>query len=122
GITRVVYGHKDTIFYTTSSDNGVSFSPPARVGVINGLYLGMAMGPQIASSANYSVLTAIDKKGNIHSFSLAHKTGTWTKTAGVNDIPSSVPEGLMSIDADEQDNFYAVWLDIRDGKQNKLVF
>lgn len=122
GVARLVFGLKDTIYYTTSTDNGDTFSKPVAVGQINGLYLGMSMGPQIASSANYSIVTAIDKKGDIHSFTLDHSTGNWTKAAGVNDIPGSVPEGLMSIDADKNDNFYAVWLDVRDGKQNKILF
>jgi hypothetical protein len=122
GTIRVVYGHENSIYCATSTDDGETFSEPVLVGQVEGLYLGMSMGPQIASSANYSMVTAIDKKGNIHSFRLPPDANTWVKAAGVNDIPGSVPEGLMSIDSDENDNFYAVWLDVRDGKQNKIVF
>jgi hypothetical protein len=122
GTIRVVYGQDDSIYCATSIDNGETFSKPELVGQVEGLYLGMSMGPQIASSANYSMVTAIDKKGNIHSFRLSPGANAWAKAASVNDIPGSVPEGLMSIDADENDTFYAVWLDVRDGKQNKIVF
>jgi hypothetical protein len=122
GIARIVYGQNDSIYCVTSTDNGKTFSEPELIGPLKGLYLGMSMGPQIASSANYSVVTAIDKKGNIHSYRLQHATEKWEKAAGINDIPGSVPEGLISIAADEADNFYAVWLDVRSGKQNKLLF
>lgn len=122
GITRVVYGLEDNIYCATSSDDGETFSEPVLVGQLKEMYLGMSMGPQIASSANYSVVTAIDKQGNIHTYSLDHKTDKWVKAAGVNDVPGSVPEGLMSIAAGENDTFYAVWLDVRHNKQNKIVF
>jgi len=122
GVARLVYGDGEKIYYTTSKDNGTTFSEPVLVDSLKGLYLGMSMGPQIASSAHYSVLTAIDKKGNIHSYRLDHATDTWKKTAGVNDVAGTVPEGLISIAADDQDNFYAVWLDVRDDKKNKIAF
>ncbi|MHC2992688.1 hypothetical protein OB13_14220 [Pontibacter sp. HJ8] len=112
----------ENLYCATSTDQGQTFSEPVLIAQLKGLYLGMSMGPQIASSANYTVVTAIDKKGNIHSYSLQHDSGEWVKAAGVNDVPGSVPEGLMSIAADEKDTFYAVWLDVRNNKQNKIVF
>ncbi|MCP2042323.1 hypothetical protein [Pontibacter sp. HSC-36F09] len=122
GIARVVYGLQDKIYCVTSKDNGETFSEPVLVGQLKGLYLGMSMGPQIASSKNYSVVTAIDKQGDIHTYSLNHTTDKWVKAAAVNDVPGVAPEGLMSIASDEQDTFYAVWLDVRNNKQNKIVF
>ena len=122
GIVRIVYGHENKIYCATSSDQGKSFSKPQLVGQIDGLYLGMAMGPQIASSANFSKVTAIDKKGNIHSFSLEHNTAEWVKIAAVNDVAGVAPEGLMTLDAAGNDRFYATWLDVRNDKQNKIVF
>ncbi|WP_238395849.1 sialidase family protein [Pontibacter pudoricolor] len=121
GVTRIVYGLEENIYCTTSTDNGLSFTEPELVGTIPGLLLGMSMGPQIASSANYTLVTAIDKKGNIHSFSLDHATGKWEKAAGVNDVPQVAAEGLMSIASDENDTFYALWLDVRNNKQNKIA-
>ncbi|WP_239020955.1 sialidase family protein [Pontibacter arcticus] len=121
GTIRIVYGQSENIYCATSTDNGHTFSEPVLVAHLSGLYLGMSMGPQIASSALYSVVTAIDKGGNIHSYSLQHKTNKWTKAATVNNVTGSAPEGLMSLAADEKDTFYAVWLDVRDTKQNKIV-
>jgi len=121
GKVRVVYGKEDVIYCVTSADNGNSFAAPVIVGKVKDLLLGMAMGPQIASSASHSIVTAIDKQGNIHSYSLAHKTGKWTKTAQVNDVPGVAAEGFVSIAANENDTFYAVWLDVRGNKKNKIV-
>jgi len=132
GIIRVVYGQKDKIYCTTSGDNGISFSSPVLVAEIPGMHLGMSRGPQIASSAHYSIITAMDKAGDIHCFRLDNsaplKTAQpgaakeWKKLGTVNDLKGSSPEGLMSIAADKNDNFYAVWLDIRTGRRNQVYF
>jgi hypothetical protein len=122
GIIRLVYGQEDKIFYSVSSDDGTSFSKPMPIGDVHEMHLGMARGPQLASSNDYSIVTAIDKKGNIHSFQLNHKTKKWSKIKNVNNVEGSAPEGLMDIAADETNNFYAVWLDLREDKNNKIAF
>lgn len=122
GIIRLVYGKGDQILYASSSDKGKTFSQPVVVGVVKEMHLGMTRGPQLASSRDFSVVTSIDKAGNIHSFMLTHKTETWEKTGNVNDIEGSAPEGLMSIAADERNNFYAVWLDLRANRKNNICF
>jgi hypothetical protein len=122
GIVRLVYGQENRIYYSVSIDNGASFSKPTVVAELNDMHLGMTRGPQFASSRDYSIVTAIDKKGNIHSFQLNHKTKTWNKIKNVNDAEGSAPEGLMSVTADEANVFYAVWLDLREDKNNKIAF
>jgi hypothetical protein len=122
GIARIVFGRSDSIFCSTSEDKGGTFSKPIFVGHIAGMHLGMTRGPQIASSANYSIITAIDKLGNIHFFRLGHSGDKWEYKGLVNDVPSSAPEGLMGIAADTKDNFYAVWLDLRQGNKNNICF
>ncbi len=122
GIIRLVYGNGDQIFYARSSDNGKTFNQPVLVGQVKEMHLGMTRGPQLASSRDFSILTAMDKKGNIHSFRLTHSTETWKKTGNVNDLDASAPEGLMSIAADEKNNFYAVWLDLREDRKNNICF
>jgi hypothetical protein len=84
--------------------------------------LGMARGPQVAASANYTVITAMDKAGAIHWYRLSNITGKWSTMGTLNDQKGSAPEGLMSITADKADNFYAVWLDIRTGGNNHVYF
>lgn len=120
GTIRLVYGNDDQIFYATSSDRGETFSEPVVIGRVKEMHLGMTRGPQLASSRDYSVVTAMDKKGNIHSFTLTHKTGAWKKTGNVNDLDGSAPEGLMSIASNDKNHFYAVWLDLRENRQNNI--
>jgi hypothetical protein len=86
------------------------------------MHLGMSRGPQLSSSAGYSVITAMDKAGNIHWFKLNNGAKTWQPMGVVNDLKGSAPEGLMSITADNKDNFYAVWLDTRLGGKNQVWF
>jgi hypothetical protein len=122
GLIRLVYGEKDKIFYSTSKDNGKTFGTPQLVGQVSEMHLGMTRGPQLATSKDFSIVTAMDKNGNIHSFRLNHKSGKWEKTNNINDFDASAPEGLMSVSADDQNNFYAVWLDLREKKKNNICF
>ncbi|ASU34130.1 hypothetical protein [Mucilaginibacter xinganensis] len=122
GVIRVVFGRQDEIFCVTSNDNGVTFSKPVLVAKVADMHLGMSRGPQIASSANFSIITAMDKAGNIHWFRLDHKSNKWKDAGTLNDLNKSAPEGLMSITADNKDNFYATWLDTRSGGNNQIYF
>ena len=122
GVIRIVYGQQDKIFCSTSVDKGITFSAPVIVAQVKDMHLGMSRGPQIASSAKWSVITAMDKAGDIHWFKLDHSSVEWKAMGLVNDTKGSAPEGLMSIAADNKDNFYSVWLDIRTGKHNQVYF
>ena len=122
GTVRLVYGRSDSIFCMTSTDNGTHFSEPVFVGAVSNMPLGLSRGPQSATSGKYTMVTAISKNGTIHSFLLDDRSGKWLETAKVNDVDSSAVEGLMNLAADEQGNFYAVWLDIRHGKGNNICF
>jgi hypothetical protein len=122
GTIRIVFGRADSIFCSTSVDSGNSFSKSVLVGVVLKMHLGMARGPQLASSARYSVITAMDETGNIHFFMLDHRKGKWQSKGMVNDIKGSAPEGLMNIGCDNKENFYATWLDLRGSKSNNIYF
>ena len=122
GIIRLVYGSGDKIYCMTSSNNGTSFSSAVLVAELSGMHLGHTRGPQIASSKNFSMISAIDKSGTIHSYRLNHLKGGWIPIADINDRKGSAVEGLMAIAADKEDNFYATWLDIREGGSNNIYF
>jgi len=122
GVVRMVYGDGEKIYCISSKDNGLTFSMPVQVGQLTGMHLGHTRGPQIASSKNYSIVTAITKDGNIHSFRLNHSQELWAKSSDVNDQNGAAPEGLMGLTADQEDNFYATWLDIRSEKKNNIYF
>ena len=122
GNVRVVYGLNNQVFCATSTDHGVSFGEPILVAKVPEMHLGMSRAPQFISSKNFSVITAMDKTGNIYWYQLNHANSKWKSMGAVNDIKGSAPEGLMNIAADYNDNFYAVWLDIRTGKHNQIYF
>ena len=122
GIIRVIFGSENQIFFAVSRDKGLTFSQPVLVGEVEGMHLGMTRGPQLATSKDFSVITAMDKAGNIHCFRLSHKTDRWEKIGNVNDVTGSAPEGLMAVAADDKNNFYAVWLDLRQNRRNNICF
>ena len=123
GTIRMLFGRSDTIFVVASTDNGKTFSSPVIAGVVQDMHLGSTRGPTIASSRDASLAMAVDKAGDVHLFKLAHQTGRWTKLKRpLNDSPGSAPEGLGSIAADNADNFYATWLDLRVGRHNQIYF
>jgi len=122
GIIRVVFGREDKIFCAASMNHGLTFSDPVSVAALPKMHLGMSRGLQLASSDNYSVITAQDKTGNIHWYKLKHSSGRWESMGVVNDLKGSAPEGLMGLAADKKDNFYAVWLDTRAGGGNNIYF
>ena len=122
GVIRMAYGMGESIYCVSSKNNGLTFSEPALVAKLPGMHLGHSRGPEIASSRNYSVITAIDKRGVIHSYSLSHVKNQWKELGTVNDHPGSAEEGLMALTADKEDNFYATWLDIRLDKMNNIFF
>lgn len=122
GVIRVVYGKGEGIYCITSRNGGISFSSAVLVAELPGMHLGNTRGPLIASSKNFSVIAAIDKGGNIHSYRLYHPKGIWIPLTEINDKNGSAPEGLMAIAADKEDNFYSTWLDIREGGRNNIYF
>ena len=122
GIIRLVFGRADSIFCAASGNAGTAFSKPVFVGHVAGMHLGNTRGPQIASSADYTMISAMDQTGNIHCYRLKHNGNRWEYKGLMNDLPGTAPEGLMSLAADNQNNFYAVWLDVRQGKHNNICF
>jgi hypothetical protein len=122
GVIRVTYGNREKIYCMTSTNNGISFSSAVLVAELPGMHLGNTRGPQIASSKNFSMISAIDRSGTVHSYRLNHLKGGWTPIADINDKKGSAVEGLMAIAADKEDNFYATWLDIREGASNNIYF
>jgi hypothetical protein len=123
GTVRMVFGRKDTIFAVASPAGRPVFGPPAVVGVVPDMHLGNTRGPTIASSRSRTVILAADSKGTLTTFELDHGNGRWTRRdRPLNDAVGSAPEGLATIAADSDDNFYAVWLDLREGRQNNIYF
>ncbi|AWL10390.1 hypothetical protein HME7025_02550 [Aquirufa nivalisilvae] len=119
GKIELVFGQKNKLFYSFSTDQGAHFSEPSLVDSLVGLHLGASRGPRIASSNSETIITAIDKKGNVYAFRKTN-TGAWLKNQ-VNDIPDMAKEGFNAIAANQKNQFTVIWLDLRLNRKNNLM-
>jgi hypothetical protein len=117
GKIHLVYGSGDSIIYTSSSDKGNSFSTPSLVAVLPDLFSFAMRGPQIAVNNSGVIITACTTKGDI--FSYYKSKENWKQGARVNDVDTTAKEGLMAL-AGDGENAFAVWLDLRGNKRNKI--
>lgn len=117
---EMVFGKGNAIYYSFSADKGQHFSAPAFVDSLAGLHLGASRGPQIASSGQSTVITAIDKRGNVYAYVRNRTTGKWQTKHMVNDVQEVAKEGFNALAGDGKGIFFVLWLDLRDDKQNKL--
>lgn len=119
GNVYMVYGSGDSILFSHSPDAGTTFSAPQLVSVLPGLMASSMRGPQLALTTNGPLITACTKQGDIFSF-INDKKGSWSQPVKVNDMDTVAKEGLMALGADGNHAF-AVWLDLRDNKRNKIA-
>ncbi|MCA0233100.1 sialidase family protein [Runella sp. MFBS21] len=117
---EMVFGKGNAFYYASSQNKGQSFTMPSLVDSLPGLHLGVSRGPQIASSHLSTVITAIDKKGDLYAYVLNRKTGKWQNRLIINDIPEIAKEGFNALASDGKGTFFVVWLDLRDDKKNKI--
>ena len=115
---HLIYGSGDSILYAYSTDNASSFSTPSLISVLPNVYTFAMRGPQIAATSKGIVVTACTSSGDIYSFYKDGK-GNWAQGSKVNDADTVAKEGLMSLSADGE-NAFAVWLDVRGNKRNKI--
>lgn len=115
---HIVYGTGDSIMYSFSTDQGKSFSPAALIAILPDLAASHTRGPQIASTKNGLVVLACNGAGDIFSYNNSGE-GNWVPAAKVNDVDTVAKENLMALSADGQ-YAYAVWLDLRGNKHNKI--
>ena len=115
----IVYGSHDSILFASSHDKGESFSIPELVTVLPELSAASMRGPQIASTTSGIVIIACNKSGNIYSYA-KDASGNWSKPVKVNDADTVAKEQFMALGADGN-NVFAVWLDLRGNKRNKIV-
>src|SRR6188768_2938187 len=115
---HLVYGIGDSIMYAYSDDKAITFSKPVLISILPHVYSFAMRGPQIAATGNGIVVTACTADGNISSF-YKEKGNDWKQGNNVNDADTVCKEGLMGLSADG-DNTFAVWLDLRGDKKNKI--
>jgi hypothetical protein len=120
GIINIVYGNEEAVYFQQSKDKAKTFTPSTHVASLpNGLMLGMGRGPQIATSSDYIVISAVDEKGNIFSWRKANNKENWEDPILINDIDTVAKEGFVALAAGHNNYFYAVWNDLR-SKNNQI--
>lgn len=117
-IFHLVFGTGDSIMYSYSSDQAMSFSPPSLIAVLPKLAASHTRGPQVAASNKGITVIACNSLGDIFSYFKAG-TESWLQTSRVNDMDTVAKENLIALSADGE-NAFAVWLDVRANRQNKI--
>lgn len=116
---HVVYGSGDSLMYCSLKNNGLSFSKPVFVAVVNNLVAGSTRGPQIAATKNGVAVIAVNRDGNIYAF-VKNNFGQWMRTAKINDTEAADKEGFSALGSDGDKTLFAIWTDVRNNKHNKM--
>ncbi len=113
GRIHVVFGKENAIYHTTSND-GVSFSKPARIGELDRLALKMRRGPRVTATDKVVLVTAISHtEGNLHAWTSTDDGKTFRETRAVNTVTKSAQEGLHALAGDGKGKVAVVWNDNR---------
>ncbi|MFL6414281.1 MAG: sialidase family protein [Bryobacteraceae bacterium] len=127
GRIAVVFGSGNSIWLTTSNDDGRHFSPSTEVARLPLLALGRHRGPRVAFSGGTIVVTAIygtkaesgvhthgsPSDGDLVAWRSDDGGHSWTKPVVINDVSGSAREGLHALAAGSDGRLAAVWLDLR---------
>ena len=118
GEIEVVFGNEESIYYSSSKNQGDSFSKPSLVAKHEGLVLGYSSGPGIATTSTSVVVTAPDQLGNLYAWSRPVDTEVWSGPFRINDVDKSAGESLSDITSTPDGYLYCVWIDTRFLEQN----
>lgn len=121
GKVYMAFASGDSIQYCLSNDKGKRFSAPMFVAVLPKLGVGGGRGPQIIAVKGRLMIAAVDDIGNIYTFTKNEQAITWEKMGRINDVPDIAKEGFVSFAANNRGEVYAVWLDLRTDKKNKIA-
>jgi hypothetical protein len=113
GEVIIVFGDEESIYYSSSKNQGDSFSEPSLVAKHEGLVLGYSSGPGIAITSKSIVVTAPDKMGNLNAWSRPVDIESWSGPFRINDVDKSVGESLSDITSTPDGHLYCVWIDTR---------
>ena len=126
GTTALVFGSGNTIWFSSSVDNGRHFAAATQVANVPVLPLGRHRGPRVAISNNSIVVSAIydapaetahtggmPGKGDLVAWRSQDGGHSWSKPVVINDVPGAAREGLHAMVAGQHGEVAAVWLDLR---------
>jgi hypothetical protein len=121
GTVALVFGSANSIWLARSTDDGLSFTAPARVADLPKLMLGRHRGPRVAITGNTMLISVIaSTPGDLMLWRSTDGGHTWSDPRPINDQPTSAREGLHALAADKSGHVALVWLDDRGGKGKKL--
>ncbi len=115
----IVFGKGDSLMYTSSSNSASSFSSPITIDILPNLIAYATRGPQIAATKNGLAVIAVNKAGDIFSYT-KDASGKWMKNGKVNDVDTTNKEGFLGLSSDGGNNLFAIWTDLRNDKRNKI--
>ena len=116
---NIVFGKGDSLMYTASDKTVHSFSSPSVLDTLHDLVAYATRGPQICATQNGLVVIAVNKSGNIFSYT-KNDSGAWIKTGMVNDVDTVNKEGFLGLAGNGTNNVFAIWTDLRSDKNNKI--
>ncbi len=130
----LTYGAGRNIFFSSSRDNGRTFSSPVKVAEAAVIPLNRHRGPRIVFAAGAIVITAVvgskvaegthahglPSDGDLLSWRSMDNGKTWSKAKAVNDVPAAATEGLHALASDGKSTLAAAWLDKRGPKGTRL--
>lgn len=121
----VTFGAGNAVYFSSSADEGKTFSKPVKVAEPGVISLGMHRGPRIAFAGSAIVISAIagkegkGKDGDLTAWRSTDSGKTWSEGVRVNDVAAAAREGLHAMAAGEGNFLFATWLDLR-SKGTKL--
>lgn len=122
----VAFGIADSIFVSTSLDQGRSYGAPVLVGSPSKLSLGMRRGPRITAHNGVLTISAIygaqgkGRDGDLVAFRSSDKGRTWSSAVRINNVDDSAREGLHAMAVAPNGTVACAWLDMRE-KGTKLL-
>ncbi len=115
----IVFGNGDSLMYIYSANKGASFSSAELIDTLPDLIAFATRGPQIAATKNGLAVIAVNKSGDIFSYT-KDASGIWLKDGKVNDADTTHKEGFLGLSSDGENNLFAIWTDLRNDKRNKI--
>lgn len=130
----LAFGAGHAIYFSSSRDNGATFSTPIKVAEAGIVPLTRHRGPRIAFARSAIVITAVignksgegahahglPADGDLTAWRSTDGGATWSRGKTINDVPAAATEGLHALASDGKGLFYAAWLDKRGAKGTKL--
>ncbi len=127
GLTAMVFGNGNSIWFSASRDNGQTFSAATEVAKVPVLALGRHRGPRVIIEGKTIVVSAVygeklatgqhahglPENGDLVAWRSTDEGHSWSKPVVINDAPGSAREGLHAMTAGGQHELAAAWLDLR---------